>query len=250
MLAYYNPKKQTIAQTDANIKGLGTCLLQGGKPVYFASKALTEAQKGYVAIEIELLAVPWAMEKFHHFFFASHFILETNQKLLEAILSKSLNQATPRLQQILIWNFAYHFTVKYIPGIAHQLSECSSCLRGEKDSIKLPELQVHQITSHLKTRSDSLQEIRIAMQEDDQLAILKHKITHGCPNTIREVPSEIQPFWTFREELTVEDRIVLKGTHIVILSKKCQSIHHLIHEGHIDLAKCKLRAKDTVYWPG
>ena len=83
ILAYYNPKKQTMLQTDASIKGLGACLLQDGKPVYFASKALTEAQKGYVAIEIELLAVAWAMEKFHHFLYASHFILETDQKPLK-----------------------------------------------------------------------------------------------------------------------------------------------------------------------
>ena len=53
MLAYYNPKKQTMLQTDASIKGLGACLLQEEKHVYFASKGLTVAQKGYVAIEIE-----------------------------------------------------------------------------------------------------------------------------------------------------------------------------------------------------
>ena len=57
VLAYYNPKKQTVLQTDAGIKGLGACLLQEDKPVYFASKALTDDQKGYVAIELELLAV-------------------------------------------------------------------------------------------------------------------------------------------------------------------------------------------------
>ena len=91
-----------VLQTDARIKGLGTCLLQQGKPVYFASKALTETQKGYVAIELESLVVTWAMGKFHHFLYGTHFILETDQKLLEAILSKSLNQATPQLQRILI----------------------------------------------------------------------------------------------------------------------------------------------------
>ena len=66
VLAYYNPKKQTTLQTDASIKGLGACLLKDSKPVYFASKALTDAQKGYVVIELECLAVAWAMEKFHH----------------------------------------------------------------------------------------------------------------------------------------------------------------------------------------
>ena len=43
ILAYYNPRKQTVLQTDASIKGLGAGWLQDGKPVYFASKALTEA---------------------------------------------------------------------------------------------------------------------------------------------------------------------------------------------------------------
>ena len=59
ILTYYNPKKQAILQTDASIKGLGPCLLHDQKPVYFASKALTEAQKGYIAIELESLHGPW-----------------------------------------------------------------------------------------------------------------------------------------------------------------------------------------------
>ena len=94
-------------QTDASVKGLGACLLQDDRSIYFASKALTDAQKGYVAIELELLAVAWAMEKFHHFLYASHFVLETDQKPHDAILSKSINQATPRLQRIFIKMFAY-----------------------------------------------------------------------------------------------------------------------------------------------
>ena len=85
ILAYYNSKKETILQTNASIKGLGACLLQDQKPVYFASKVLTETPKGYVAIQIESLAVAWTMEKFHHFLYASHFILETDLKPLEAI---------------------------------------------------------------------------------------------------------------------------------------------------------------------
>ena len=232
VLAYYNPKKQAMLQTDASIKGLGSCELQEDKPVCFACKALTDAQKGYEAIELELLAVAWTMEKFHHFLYASHFILETDQKLLEAMLSKSLNQATPRLPWILIRTFVYHFTVRYISGITNQLADCLSCLGGQKDTIKVPKLHIHQITNQLSVRNDSLNRMRIAAQEYDELALLKHTITHGWPSTIREVPSEIQPYWIFREELTVEDGIILKGTHIVVPHKKCQDTLQLIHKGH------------------
>ena len=117
------PQKKKTLKTDANIKWLDTCLLQDQKLVYFASKVLTETQLGYIAIEIKSLAVAWAMEKFHHFLYANHFILETDQKPLEAILSKSLNQATPRLQRILIRTFPYNFTVCYIPGATNLLAD-------------------------------------------------------------------------------------------------------------------------------
>ena len=56
--------------------------------MYFASKALTETQKGYMGqLILESLAVVWAMEKFHHFLYGTHFILEPDQKPLEVILS-------------------------------------------------------------------------------------------------------------------------------------------------------------------
>ena len=193
ILAYYNPKKETVLQTDASIKELGACLLQDQKPVYFASKALTETQHGYMAIEIESLAVAWAMEKFHHFLYASHFILETDQKPLEAILSKSLNQATPQLQRILIRTFPYMFTVRYIPGTTNQLADCLSHLGNQKDTIKLPKIQVNQITKQLQARSDSLQQLIVATQADDELAILKHTIMQGWPQNIKQVPPELQP---------------------------------------------------------
>ena len=193
ILAYYNPKKETVLQTDASVKGLGACLLQDQKPVYFASKALTETQCGYLAIEIESLVVAWAMEKFHYFLHTSHFILETDQKPLEAILSKSLNEATPRLQRIVIRTFPYTFTVRYIPGMTNQLVDCLSHLGDQKDDIKLPKLHINQITKQLPARCDSVQQLRLATQADDELAILKHTIMQGWPKTIKQVHQSYNP---------------------------------------------------------
>ena len=47
----------------------------------------------------------------------------------------------------------------------------------------------------------------------------------------------------------MEERLILKGTRIVIPNKKCEAILKLIHEGHLCLNKFKLHAKETVYWP-
>ena len=120
----------------------------------------------------------------------------------------------------------------------------------QKDSIKLPKLQVYQITQQLSASSDSLDQLTLSMQVDNELALLKHTIMQSWPMSIKQVPPELQPFWTFREELTVEDGHILKGTRIVIPNKQCKAILKLLHEGHLGLNKCKLRAKEGVYWPG
>ena len=85
-----------------------------------------------------------------------------------------------------------------------------------------------------------------ASQTDDTPAILKYTIQKGWH--IKELPSEIQAFLTFQKELTIEDGLILKGTRIVVPSQKQVEILKLIHEGHLGLIKCKLRAKETVYW--
>ena len=109
---------------------------------------------------------------------------------------------------------------------------------------------MHQITKQLSARSDSLNQLRLATQEDDEFVLLKLTITQGWPNTIKEVPNVIQPYWTFHEELTVQYGLVLKGTRIMIPNKKHEAVLKLMHEGQLGLSKCKLHAKDTVYWPG
>ena len=155
------------------------------------------------------------MEKFHHFLYASHFILETDQKPLEAILSKSINQATPRLQRILIRTFPYHFTVWCILGLKSQLEDYLSWLGGHKDTIKLPKLHLYQINNQLCVRSDSLNQLRLTTQEDNELTLLKHAIMQIWPSNIKEVPNISQPYWTFREELTVEMALSWKAQELV-----------------------------------
>ena len=134
------------------------------------------------------------MEKFNYFLYVSHFTLEMDQKPLEAILSKNLNQATPRLQRILIRTFPYNFTMCYIPGVTNQLLDYLSQMGDQKDTIKQPKLQVNQITQQLPAQSDSLQQLRMSTQIDDELAILKHTIMQGWPKSIKQVPPHVTSF--------------------------------------------------------
>ena len=125
-----------------------------------------------------------------------------------------------------------------------------SWLGGQTDTIKLPKLHLYHITKQLSAKSYSLNQLRLATQEDNELVILKQTITQGWPRTIKEVPNALQPYLTFHKKHTVEDGLVLKGTRIVIPNKKYEALLKLIHEEHLGLITCTLHAKDIVYWPG
>ena len=159
-LKHFDPLKETVLQTDASIKGLGACLLQEEKPVFFASRSLSSAEKNYTAIELESLAVSWAMEKFRHFIYGKKFKLETDQKPLEIILNRSQSASTPRLQRLLDRAFQYDFDVKYIKGETNVIADCLSRLGGLTDKIELPRLTVHALTVTLPATEDFLQRLR------------------------------------------------------------------------------------------
>ena len=156
----------------------------------------------------------------------------------------------PQLQRILIRIFPYHITVHHIPGPTNQLADSLCRLGPQNDSIKLPKLHLYQITNQLNSRSDSLKQLCLATQEDDDLVLITHTITNRWLNTIKEVSNELQAYWTFQEELTIKDGLVLKGTRIIIPNNKHNQILIMIHEGHLGLGKCKFQVKDTVYWLG
>ena len=156
------------------------------------------------------------MEKFHHFLYASHFTLETDQKLLETILAKSLTEATPQLQWLLICTFPYDFTVRYIKGSNNQLADCLSRLGCQKDKIELPKLKIHAITKQLHATSDRLNQFCTETTQDEEMALLKYIVQTGWPHKIHDIPKEIQPYWTFQEQITIEDGLLLKETCIIV----------------------------------
>ena len=62
----------------------------------------------------------------------------------------------------------------------------------QKESFKLPKLHIYQITQQLSARSDSLHQLRMSTQADDELA-LQHTIMQGWPKSIKQVPPVYNP---------------------------------------------------------
>ena len=176
-------------------------------------------------------------------------MLWTDQKPLQAILSKSLVEATPQMQRLLLPTIRYDMAVEYIKGETNFIADCLSRAPVAKDTIKLPILQVNQITAHARCTRDRIDRLRQSTVKDDTLALLKHTVQHGWPQTITELPPELCPYWTFREEISIEDGILLKGERIIIPVVDQPDILQQLHYGHLGLQKCLHHAQVSVYWP-
>ena len=64
------------------------------------------------------------------------------------------------------------------------------------------------------------------------------------------VPQELHPYWNFREDLSVKDGLVTKDSRLLILSTLHWKVLEQIHDGHLGMEKCLLKAKESVFWPG
>ena len=56
------------------------------------------------------------------------------------------------------------------------------------------------------------------------------------------------PKYTISSELSVKDGLLMRGDRIVIPAELQQDILHRLHEGHQGITKCRLRARQSVWW--
>ena len=249
-LTYFDPKKEITLQVDASLKGLGAVLLQDNKPVAFASKALTDVETRYSNIERELLAVVYGCEKFHTYLFGHSFTVNTDHKPLESLHLKHLTAAPLRLQRMLLRLQPYDLVIRQgQPGKGIEIVDALSRLSPEeKEAIPGMNVQVHDIYPQFS--NSILQRIKEQTASDPELNALKEVIHSGWPSTIQQVPVPLKPYWSFRDELAVEDAIAMKSHRIIIPAILQKDILTKLHAAHQGTEKTKLRARTSVYWRG
>ena len=258
-LPYFNINAETTLQTDASKKGLGACLIQNGKVVCYASRALTKTEQNYHNLEREALGTIWGMEKFHYFLYGKEFTLETDQKPLVSIYKKHMVDISPRVQRLIVRSFPYQpFNVIYKKGkdipVADALSQVTQM--DPEDNIQLPIIAVNLITMHIlmsvhpqDTFSRKLDRLRKSIAQDNQLTRLSCYINTGFPCEMKNLPTDLQEFWNFRDTLSIENGLLTCGSRIIVPHEMRVEMLQYIHEGHHGKERCLLRARNTVFWP-
>ena len=125
-----------------------------------------------------------------------------------------------------------------------------------EDNIQLPIIAVNLITVHIlmsahpqDTFSRKLDRLRKSTAQDTQLTRLSRYINTGFPCEKKNLPTDLQEFWNYRDTLSIENGLLTCGSRILVPHEMRTEMLQYIHEGHQGKERCLLRARNTVFWP-
>ena len=101
---------------DSSKHGIGAVLLKEGRPIEYASRALTPSERNWAQIEKEALSVLYGLERFDQYTYGRPVKVENYHKPLAAILQKPLSQVSKCLQDLMMRYHRYDVNFAFVKG--------------------------------------------------------------------------------------------------------------------------------------
>jgi transposase InsO family protein len=216
-------------------------------------------------IELELLAVVWAVTKKCHIYLQGQpFQLIVDHKPLIPILNKyTLDMVdNPRLQRLkehLSW---YQFKTTWKKGSEHYIPDALSrapvanpekgdCFFDEVEkSVSASVRATTLIISSAKLKDPYLAKLEQAAAADQEYQALITAVTEGFRPRER-LGEHLRAFWKVRDALTVAaGGLVLHGARIVVPQALRKDVLAELHRSHQGIERTKRQARLSVFWPG
>ena len=260
VLVHYSLDLPLVLSVDASPYGVGAVLahiMPDGteRPVAYASRTLTPAEKNYAQFDKEGLAVVFGVLKFHQYVAGRTFVVWTDHKPLVGLFkSKTPAVTSPRILRWLLTLSAYSFEVKYRPGHLHGNADCLSRLPIEgprEDPPDPPMGYVHYLDLQGNRRDDlpaiTAADIAVATASDPGLSQVLTWARDGWPK--QQPAGEAGDFWRKREQISITRGCLLWGERVVVPPSLRQDALDRLHSTHPGVVRSKSMARTTFWWP-
>nr|CAI5828457.1 unnamed protein product [Callosobruchus analis] len=250
ILQIFDPSKPILIQCDASSEAFGSCLLQDGHPIVFASRSLSKSEKRWAQIEKELGAIVFACGKMHYFIYGFEITIQTDHKPLIPIFNKDLDKASARLQRMLLKLLKYNIKITYLPGKDMLVADALSRSYIGESVADDPEMThiVHSLSNNIPMSEEKKDIFRKAIDSDPILSKVKEFCLTSWPKNKIFSP-DLKHFINIKERIYLSNGLLFLDFKVIVPKSLKLEMLNLIHESHFGIEKSKLRARQIFYWP-
>lgn len=254
VLAHYDATKKLKLATDASSYGIGAVISHtyddgSERPIAYASRTLSNAEKHYAQIDKEALAIIFGIQKFHAYLYGRKFVLVTDHKPLVSLFGpkKAIPPlAAARLQRWAITLSAYSYDIEYKPTSQHANADSLSRLPLRSTESSEDVVNVFNV-AQVEALPLTSQQIATATKKDPVLSQVFRYTQSGWPSEVAEV---LLPYWNRRSEFTIEQDCLLWGIRVVIPQKWQERVLGEFHRDHPGIVRMKAVARSYAWWEG
>ena len=257
VLVHYDTSKPLVLSVDAGPHGIGAVLshrLGDGseKPIEYASRTLSMAERNYAQIEKEGLAIVFGIKRFNLYLYGRKFTLFTDHQPLTRIFGPKSGippLAAARLQRWAVLLSGYDYDIVYKRSADNANADFFSRFPVQTRDEEDPDPDEHYVfATAVSSLPLTAVEIADLTKKDKALVKVYEYTSSGWPNHCPD--PKIKPYWNRREDLSLEDGCLLLGTHVVIPLKLQGHLLDELHECHPGMCHIKALARSFVWRPG
>ena len=108
-------------------------------------------------------------------------------------------------------------------------------------------IELHQNIQAFNFNSDRLHVIKGTIETDPIHSVVYRMILNSWPDRIKDVPHLACHFWSLRDELTIEECVLLNSNRVCILPELHDRTFYDLHDNHQGMEKMTHIARANVY---